>query len=107
MKKYAVLVGVEAFEPGSGISRLNYACRDVHALGQVLRAECGFDAVRVLATATPAAAFTATSSATHTATLTAARCLGQLQFREFHLIKPGKLFFVKDSPDIGHMYLYC
>jgi formylglycine-generating enzyme required for sulfatase activity len=49
MKKYALLVGVEEYEPGSGLSPLKYAGNDALAVGRVLRESCGFDTVRVLA----------------------------------------------------------
>lgn len=47
MKKYALLVGIEQY--GSGITRLQYACRDVYGIGRALSQACCFDQVRILA----------------------------------------------------------
>ena len=55
MEKYAILVGVEDYTEGSGITPLQYARRDVMEIGRALEKACGFQ-VRILAggNATPA-----------------------------------------------------
>lgn len=47
--RYALLAGVEIYEPGSGITDVKYACRDVYGVGHALQKHCGFEEVRILA----------------------------------------------------------
>jgi len=48
-KKYALLAGVEEYQPNSRVSNLKYAVRDAVELGKALRTSCGFDHVCVFA----------------------------------------------------------
>ena len=48
-KKFALLAGVEEYQPNSSISNLKYAVRDAVELGKALRSSCGFDHVCVFA----------------------------------------------------------
>ncbi len=68
MRRYAITVGVQEYEPGGGVAPLQYACADAEAIGNALRDHCRFDEVRILTTAS-----TANGQLTDTTILTSLR----------------------------------